>query len=72
MMLIRSNLPVDKLKTLMYLIASDPSLCDYLHCLNIIKNSTLGIYEDFTITVESENLEFLQKVIDVCKEGEDK
>lgn len=70
-MLIRTKIPLSKLKTLMYLVASDPNLCDYLNCLEVTKNNMIGIFEDFVISVESENLEFLQKVIDVCKEGEE-
>ena len=40
-------------------------------CLEVTKNNMIGIFEDFVISVESENLEFLQKVINVCKAGEE-
>jgi hypothetical protein len=55
----------------MKLVASESLLSADLNCLSISKNNTLGVYEDFTIMVESNNLGFLQKVMDVCKDGED-
>jgi len=70
-MLIRSNIPTSRLKVLMKLVASESLLSADLNCLSISKNNTLGVYEDFTIMVESNNLGFLQKVMDVCKDGED-
>jgi hypothetical protein len=69
-MLIRSNIPISRLTALIRLFANYPLLSADLNCLSISKNNTLGVYEDFTIMVESTDFDLLQKVMDVCKDGE--